>query len=120
MRKVCNLRGSLEGFALDVLESLLILVEMADHITRSDRNEDLNPGFEHALRLRWTNENPAKHVYDSCPLQKELTATTHYLNSYLFVSFPCPLGFFYLFRKLLFPVGTHCRSCPSFLYGLVS
>ncbi|KAF8322412.1 uncharacterized protein EI90DRAFT_3077915 [Cantharellus anzutake] len=71
----------LQRFSLDVLESLLILVETADYITREDSHMPISPTFEHVLCSHFSSENPHKHSYDSC---QEITATTHWLNSYFY------------------------------------
>ncbi|KAF8307648.1 uncharacterized protein EI90DRAFT_3142280 [Cantharellus anzutake] len=75
--------GSLKRFALDTLEALLVLVETASYITREDVQTPISPTFEHILRSRYSADN-TKHPYDGCSLSKEITATTHWLNSYFY------------------------------------
>ncbi|KAF8322883.1 uncharacterized protein EI90DRAFT_3077210 [Cantharellus anzutake] len=84
LRRKCLHQGSLQRFSLDVLESLLVLVETADYITREDSHMPISPTFEHVLRSHFSSENPHKHSYDSCHLPKEITATMHWLNSYFY------------------------------------
>ncbi|KAF8330167.1 uncharacterized protein EI90DRAFT_3060919 [Cantharellus anzutake] len=84
LRRKCLHQGLLQCVSLDVLESLLVLVETADYITREDSHMPISPMFEHVLHSRFSLENPHKHSCDSCHLPKEITATTHWLNSYFY------------------------------------